>query len=90
MSITGISFDDLPTTCVGKLMYFSASYWHQLLMMFDSDVYEYLRPPHARQRVSETARLDVCDGRVAPTQPASAQKSTRRLSRAPPTPSTHL
>lgn len=37
---------DLPRmqccTCVGKLMYLSASYWHQLLRMLDSEAKEYL------------------------------------------------
>lgn len=37
---------DLPRmqccTCVGKLMYLSASYWHQLLRTLDSEAKEYL------------------------------------------------
>lgn len=35
MIITGTSLKAFASICVGKLTNFSASYWHQLLSMFD-------------------------------------------------------
>lgn len=47
--ITGVSISPIhrgqvttAITCTGKLTNFSASYWHQLLMMLDRELYEYL------------------------------------------------
>ncbi len=37
MIMTGIILEALAKTCVGKLMNFKASYWHQLLIMFENE-----------------------------------------------------
>jgi hypothetical protein len=39
---SGVRMPSLARTCVGKLTYFSASYWHQLDMMFEKEQKEYL------------------------------------------------
>jgi len=37
MSMMGTSLNDLDRVCVGNVTYCRASYWHQLLNMFDTD-----------------------------------------------------
>ena len=37
INMTGISFVDLKSTCPGKDRNFNASYWHQLLSVFEMD-----------------------------------------------------
>ena len=40
--MTGIIFDALASTWVGKLTYFRTSYWHQLLKTLDNEQNAYL------------------------------------------------
>ena len=40
INITGMTLDALAKTCVGKLTNLRASYWHQLLMMFENELNE--------------------------------------------------
>ena len=37
MTMIGKSLKHLKSICVGKLTYLRASYWHQLLSMFDTE-----------------------------------------------------